>query len=364
MSDHFATLRAPHPVLLFVVMFLVTFAVQWVTWQRTYMFDTPQWTEAVQILSTGHLLPADHHVYGYPGTTVLGVATGLTKIGVEALLSIHLSIALIYSLFASGIVLLTYLLRPNIPWWPLVAWALILQHNVYFSTAPSAVLGPILMFFALLILFSLERKNYSLPLLALTGSAAGLAAATRLDIGSIVTATGVMVFAYMARSFRVLLLTSLIALAAFFIANPYMWAGAVEHLTATFEKISAHAGADGYNNVALKDMFIGSVLGSFAFFYLFLALFLKLPTTLPKGFVLWLTVASSVVIVTLFASIHHPPWIFYPMLVPLELFFPLLVMAIIPKTAEKLKISPATIGTFLLGAFVTYYAVRYQLYSH
>lgn len=365
MSDRFATLRAPRPILLFLVMLLTTFVIQWATWQRAYVFDDGQWIHAAAEMAEGRLIPHDDFVYGYPGTTVIGLTAAFLKVHLWSDLALKLAIAIIYSLAAAGAVLVAYLYRPKSVWWPLLAWALLLQHNVYFATPPSSLLGPMLALFAFLLLYALDRKKHSLLMLALIGAMGGVAAATRLDIGGIIVGTGILTFGLMTKSLRVFLLTALIALAAFVILNPFTWHDAYGYLIATIEKISAHASPEHNNGRgAFHAMFIASLSGSIAYFLTLVLAVTRLPVSVPRGYLYWIAGSSTLVLGSLFISAHHPVWIFYPALVTLELFFPLLVLPLLEPIARKLQMNPALLSAFLLGVYLTYYLVRYQLFSH
>lgn len=363
MQERFQTLAKPHPVVLFVVMFVVSLLVQHITWDRSFPFDGVYWIEAGSMMTEGKLIPPEHFVYGYPGTTVIGLAAGLLSLGIDGELALRLSMSLIFALFSAGVVLLAYLLRPHLAWWPLLAWALLLQHTTYFATPPSSVLGPMLTLFVLLVMYAVERKQTSLPFLALIGATAGIACATRLDIGGVITATGILTLALMTRSVRVFILAALIGLFFFTALTPFMWHDAFGYLYATLEKIFAHAGNETHGG-ALRAMFVASMFGTFSFFFLFISVFLKLPLSLSKGLFLWVTGAWSLLVVLLFFSEHHPAWIFYPVLVPLELLFPLFVAVSLPTICARLKIPLPVATAFLIGVYLTQYAVRYQLFTH
>lgn len=367
MSDRFATLRAPHPALLFAVMFITCFIIQSTTWVRSFPFDATHWVDAGNMLNQGQLIPTNHFVYGYPGTTVIGLTAGLIRFGVEGELALRLSIGFWYSLFSAISVLLAYLLRPKTAWWALAGWAFLLQSLVYFATPPSSVLGPMLTAFALLVLWVLEHKKQSFALLALIGMVGGICAVTRIDIGGLVVGTGILALSIATRSFRVFLLTSLTALLTFCALNPFMWnGGAIEHITATLEKIGKHAEVQegGRPGGVINAILSASFIGILAFFFTLTAPLHRLSLSLKKSFLIWACAITVAMLTALALSAHHPVWIFYPALFMWEIFLPILVISAVPRLANILKMNPAVLGAFLIGVHVTYYAVRYYLMTH
>lgn len=367
MSDRFATLRAPHPVLLFVVMFVACLAIQLTTWNRSFPFDAHNWVDAGRMLNQGQLIPTNHFVYGYPGTTVIGLTAGFIRLGADGELALRLSIGFWYSLFSAVSVLLAYLLRPKTAWWALAGWAFLLQSLVYFATPPSSVLGPMLTAFALLVLWVLEHKKQSFALLALIGIAGGICAVTRVDIGGLVVGTGILALSIATRSFRVFLLTSLTALLTFFALNPFMWnGGAIEHITATLEKIGKHAEMQegGNPDGVIKMVLSASFVGILALFFTLTAPLHRLPLSLKKSFLIWTSGVTVLLLGALTISAHHPVWIFYPALLLWEILLPILVISAVPRLANIVKMNPAVLGAFLIGVHLTYYIVRYYLMTH
>jgi|GEM_PF-1624549 len=363
MSDRFRRLISPHPLVLFCVVLITAFVIQVATWNRGYPFDSHLWVDAAAHMSAGTLISPEHLVYGYPGTTLLIPTAWFISLSVDGEQALRLSIAVIFSLATAASVLVAYLLFPRHPWWALLAWALLLQQKMYFATPPSSVLGPLLFLFILLIAYALHTKNKSLWMLALIGTVGALATATRIDIGGAVAGSGIVALALMMRSVRVFILTSLVSLLVFVATNPFMWSDAFGHLTATIEKIIEHADRPN-DGRAFFEMVSSSVFGSFTFFFLCFALFLKVPLALSRGVLIWIMGISTLLIGALFLSSHHPAWIFYPLMLPLELLFPLFVAAILPRLCTRLNIPLLVASSFLLGTYLTFYALRYQLLTH
>jgi hypothetical protein len=367
MSDRFATLRAPHPLVLFLLMFVICLTIQWTTWTRSFPFDSNYWVDAANILNQGQLIPTNHFVYGYPATTVIGLTAGFIRFGVDGETALRMSIGFWYSLFAAISVLLAYLLRPKTGWWALAGWAFLLQSLVYYATPPSSALGPILTAFALLVLWVLEHKKQSFALLAFIGMTGGIAAVTRIDLGGLMVGAGILALSIATRSFRVLVLTSLIALLTFCALNPFLWnGGAFEHITATLEKVGNHAeiqeGAK--RGEIITPILSASFVGILAFFFVLTAPLHHLPLSLKKSFLMWVCAVTLILLAALALSAHHPVWIFYPALFMWEIFLPILVISAVPKLANILKMNPAVLGAFLLGVHLTYYVVRYYLMTH
>lgn len=366
MSDRFHTLKNPHPLAVFLIMLIACLTIQWTTWERSYPFDSTYWVEASSLLSQGQLIPTNHFVYGYPGTTVIGLTSGLIKFGISGEMALRLSIGFWYSLFSAISVLLIYLLRPKTGWWAITAWALLLQSLVYFATPPSSVLGPMLSTFALLVLWVLEHKKTNLSLLALIGMVGGVCAVTRIDLGGIMVGSGILALAFATRSFRVFLITSLVALLTFCALNPFMWTDAFGHLLATLEKIGHHAEVQegGKPGGIIRAILSASMVGIFAFLLTICAPLYRAVLPFKKSFLVWICGVTVALLIALAISAHHPVWIFYPALFVWEIFLPIIVISAVPRIAHLLKMNPAVLGAFLLGAHLMYYAVRYYLMTH
>lgn len=366
MPDRFPTLRAPHPVALFIAMFIISFAVQWFTWNRLSPFDALEWQGAAQTLSTGQLIPTTHFVYGYPATTIIGLSSGLIALGTEAERALRISIGFWYSFFAAVSVVLAYLLRPKTAWWALAGCAFLMQSVVYYATPPSSALGPMLTAFALFVLWALENKRHSLLSLALIGITGGIATLTRIDLGGLVTGTGILALSFATRSFRVFLLTSLIALLTFCALNPFMWHDAFGHLTATLEKIGSHAELEGSlkPDGVLHAIVSASFVGFFTFLFALTAPLHRIPLSVKKSFLVWACAITALLLIALTFSAHRPVWIFYPALFMWEIFLPLFAISAIPRLSNILKMNPAVLSAFLLGAYVMYYPLRFYLMTN
>jgi hypothetical protein len=276
------------------------------------------------------------HAYGHPGgPVILGtiVVHHLAGISYETALPVFLT--LFNSVVIAAIAAVCQRLRPDSLWWLPVLGTLSVDKLYAVSTPTSAVVGPLLVLLTLvtlrITLGILEQKNVSWRWRAGWSLVAGLAVATRFDIGSITTAC---LFAVLmgamgtTPSWRQLAGMAAAACAVFVICDPYMWHMPVQHVSDLLGKAALHHQTFARNRLDLGEV---ASLSSLAFLGLaFTLLEQAVPGAawkkLPAVFV-WALLALTVALYGIFLSARYQavryfiPIVFiWQAVLPLQLF--------------------------------------------
>jgi len=268
------------------------------------------------------------HAYGHPGgPVILGTIAihHVAKADYETALPVFLTI--FNGMVIAAIATLCRRLRPDSLWWLPVLGTLSIDKLYAVSTPTSAVVGPLLVLLTLLTLRIVEQGAVSWRGSAGWSLVAGLAVATRFDIGSITT---LFLFGVLATTLRWRQLAGLAAAAftVFVVCDPYMWSMPVRHVGDLLGKAALH-----HQTFTPNRLDPGEAVSLSALAFLGLACTLLAQTVpgvtrkkLPAVFV-WALIALTVVLYGVFLSASYQavryfiPIVFiWQSLLPLQLF--------------------------------------------
>lgn len=210
------------------------------------------------------------HAYGHPGgPVILGTIAVHHLAGISYETALPVFLTLFNSIVIATIATLCRRLRPDSLWWLPVVGTLSVDKLYAVSTPTSAVVGPLLVLLTLvtlrITLGILEQEKVSWRWLAGWSIVAGLAVATRFDIGSITTA---FLFAVLMSGlgttlrWRQLAGMAMAAFAVFAICDPYMWHMPVQHVADLLGKAALHHQTFARNRLDLGEV---ASLSSLAF---------------------------------------------------------------------------------------------------
>ncbi len=220
---------------LFAGAFLVACLGQGFVFFNVGILDEAFWSAQARYVEAGspeQYNPA--HAYGHPGgPVILGTIAVHHLAGISYETALPVFLTLFNSIVIATIATLCRRLRPDSLWWLPVLGTLSIDKLYAVSTPTSAVVGPLLVLLTLLTLRItlgiLEHGAVSWWQLASWSLVAGLAVATRFDIGSI---TALFLFGVLATTLRrrQLAVIAVAAFAVFVACDPYMWYMPVCHV--------------------------------------------------------------------------------------------------------------------------------------
>lgn len=313
------------------------------------------WVDGVDHYASGRVRDHAHILDQYPATTILMPAGAFAAAGMSDDQALRLTMAVLISLVAALTAAVAFLLRPATWWWVFVAWLLVFQPLYTLSTPPSALLAPLAALFALLVLLARGRSDYSTAMLARIGLCGGAMLATRLDLSTVFVAAAT---GYLAgKRAAALPALSLFALASFCFFDPYFVLAPMEHVINIVERVLLHAEHLDKTN-ALDSITYASVFGVASLVLAGTLLACGRLRSLPADFAVFLMAVSAGITLILFASKHHPAWLFYPAFLVWELLLPLVVLdglrALRGAGGVRAVASRETTPIALAGAYMAY----------
>jgi hypothetical protein len=328
--------------------FLISCAVQTYLWFGPFLYvDSEYWTAAARQFAHGVLPPFSTFVAAHPATTILLPAAGLIISGVPSVYAIQITMIILISAAISIIVYLCREVRPQSLWWLGVAALLIPNPHYLKMTIPSALAALVACIYILLLLRTRERGSSRESFFWL-GICAGFLLATRIDVGlEILLISLPYLWWHAGKKFFALLPIA----ALFFVTlNPFLWAGLGDYAASFMLQMNDHLAETigfGYT-ISSAALPILSFLIGIAF--LLLRPYLS---SLPRDFLLWLVVSSSVLCGAVAISSYHPVRYFFPLIVIWEVLLPLFVFDILDRS--RLSDTPRALRRvqyLLLFAFV------------
>jgi hypothetical protein len=297
------------------------------------ILDEAIWSDQARFVEAGR--PEQYnaaHAYGHPGgPVILGTIAVHHLAGISYEMALPVFLTLFNSVVIAAIATLCCTLRPDSLWWLAVLGTLSVDKLYPVSTPTSAVVGPLLVLLSLITLRIVDQKLVSWRWLAGWSLVAGLAVATRFDIGSITTACLFAVLVSVMRptlGWRLLAGMVAAACAVFVACDPYMWHMPVQHVGDLFGKAALHHQTFTRNRLDLGEV---ASLSSLAFLGLaFTLLGQTVPglarKTLPAVFV-WALLSLTVLLYGIFLSASYQavryfiPIVFiWQAFLPLQLF--------------------------------------------
>ena len=216
---------------LFTAAFLVACLGQGFVFFNVGILDEAFWADQARYVEVGspeQYNPA--HAYGHPGgPVILGTIAVHHLAGSSYETARPVFLTLFNSIVIAAIATLCCRLRPDSLWWLPVLGMLSVDKLYAVSTPTSAVVGPLLVLLTLVTLRIVEQEKVSWWWLAGWSLVAGLAVATRFDVGSITTLFlfGVLMTTLRRRQLAVI---AVAAFAVFVACDPYMWYMPVHHV--------------------------------------------------------------------------------------------------------------------------------------
>ena len=319
---------------LYAVAFLTACLGQGFVFFNVGILDEAFWADQARYVEAGS--PEQYnaaHAYGHPGgPVILGTIAVHHLAGLSYETALPVFLTLFNSITIAAIATLCCRLRPGSLWWLPVVGTLSVDKLYAVSTPTSAVVGPLLVLLTLvtlrITLGMLEQEKVSWRWLAGWSLVAGLAVATRFDIGSITT---LCLFAVLMSGlgtnlrWRQLFGMAMAAFAAFVICDPYMWYMPVQHVGDLLGKAALHHQAFARNRLDLGEV---ASLSSLAFLGLaFTLLAQAVPGVarkkLPAVFV-WALLALTVALYGIFLSAsYQAARYFIPIVFIWQAFLPL-----------------------------------------
>ena len=356
---------------LFTVVFTLALLVQISRWFPAGVTDEILWsTAAVETAREGPWRP--QHDYGtttleidpafiYPGTTIILPASALDYAGVEPKKAIRASFALVMAFFIALASSVLAWLRPRALHWVPGTVLLILGPFYQVATVGSAAAVPLAALIALSYLAVEERARQGdvpISMLAFTGAAGGLAAATRLDAAAFVFGSAFVALCFSVR-WRAAL-AALAALATFLILDPYLWPAPLQYMS------SMHASMLRQETFALQpsalvwaEEFVLPVpLAALSFLLYACALFAPRLLPVPRRFAVWLVASTLLMCAVLLLASSRRLWYFYPFFALWEIFLPLIVVGLLEAMPQG-KTRPGAVRLLALlsmGALIAVYA--------
>jgi len=314
---------------LFIAAFFVACLGQGFVYFNVGILDEGFWSDQARFVEAGspeQYNPA--HAYGHPGgPIILGTIAvhHVAKAAYETALPVFLTI--FNGMVIAAITTLCRRLRPDSLWWLPVLGTLSFDKLYAVSTPTSAVAGPLLVLLTLLTLRIVEQGAASRRGSAGWSVVAGLAVATRFDIGAITTLFLFVVLATTLR-WRKLIGMAVAAFAVFAVCDPYMWYMPVRHVGDLLGKAALH-----HQTFTPNRLDPGEVVSLSAQAFLGLAFTLLTQTVpgvtrkkLPAVFV-WALIALTVALYAVFLSASYQavryfiPIVFiWQSILPLQLF--------------------------------------------
>ena len=318
---------------LFVGAFCVACLGQGFVFFNIGILDKAFWSDQARFVEAGN--PEQYnaaHAYGHPGgPVILGTIAVHHLAGISYETALPVFLTLFNSIVIATIATLCCRLRPDSLWWLPVVGTLSVDKLYAVSTPTSAVAGPLLVLLTLLTLWIVAHKVVSWRWLAGWSLVAGLAVATRFDIGSITTlclfAVLTSVLGTTAR-WRQLAGLAVAAFVVFVICDPYMWYMPVRHVGDLLGKATLHHQTFARNRLDLGEV---ASLSSLAFLGLAFTLLAqaapgvarnKLPAVFV-GALLALTVALyGIFLSASYQAVHYfiPIVFIWQAFLPLQLF--------------------------------------------
>ncbi len=323
---------------LFVFSFVFSFVFFSLRGNIFYISDGDMWSKQAYFFETEDNKQFNfERGYGHPGGPIIEGTIVLHKIlkipynNPDNILTFF--VVIFNSLFIAGTCVLAYLLKKNKYWWLTVLSTLSINILYEFATPPTAIVTPLISFLCLFTLYLCENKEkIKISQLSLWALTAGLAIATRVDIGGFC----ILVFLILLKSVINLkkifyVITGIIF--SFIIFDPYMWYMPIKHIKDLFFKIFFH-----YAEITPQHMSFFAIISISIFAFLsisFLTCILlskgKIKLPMPVKFsVAFLIMTVILYFVFLTARIQAERY-FQPIISIWEIFLPLFIFPFLPK---------------------------------
>lgn len=321
---------------LFTAAFLVACLGQGFVFFNAGILDEAFWADQARYVEAGspeQYNPA--HAYGHPGgPVILGTIAVHHLAGISYETALPVFLTLFNSIVIAAIATLCCRLRPDSLWWLPVVGTLSVDKLYAVSTPTSAVAGPLLVLLTLLTLRILEQDTVSWQGLAGWSLTAGLAVATRFDVGATTTAFLLAVLMSVLGTtlcWRQLAGLLAAAFAVFVICDPYMWYMPVRHIGDLLGKVALHHQTFSRNRLDPGEV---ASLSALAFLGVAVTLLARaapgvVPKRLPAVFV-WALIALTITLYVVFLTASYQAVrYFIPIVFIWQAFLPLALLDLV-----------------------------------
>jgi hypothetical protein len=303
--------------------------------------DESIWTTAAQTMYQGDVQAFPKlDAYMHPGGPAIEGTIGFLYL-FRSNYSVALTAFLIIfdSICVGLICMLAYILRKDLLW-PLTILGLLSFQSLYSEaslyidlTPPSMIASLVLPLLVLLTLYMYEAKgNVRTIVLVLWCALAGLLAAARIDVGSMMTA-GLLLFLLTLYDFKKVFYMGVGCVISFCVFDPFMWFDPIEQIRRLFGTATLYYSGTGfaqftYYIVNLEKVSLLGLMGLFLGL-VFLLRRKELPSVMPTRFLAFL-LGMTAVITTIFLSAHsQAARYFMPLVFVWEIFLPYFLFTLI-----------------------------------
>lgn len=312
---------------IFILSFLVAFVIQGFIFIKIGIVDLEMWANQAQYVQTDNPGQFDFsRAYGHPGGPIIEFSIFAHKtFGVSYQNSILIYIVFLDSLIIAASAALCYKLWGNNLLWPIVTIGLSSNWVYAFSTPPSITSSILLTFLCLLSLYIYKVRS-GIPLFALWTLVAGLSAATRIDISSVIT-MALIIFLKPKVSWREFFGILLATFVFFIIFDPFMWFMPLQHIKDLIFKIFYHYDQIDPSKIGFSLLATISspvILGIF----FSTALLIAKKESLPGRFILVLIVTTVFLYIIFLSAKYKAPRYFVPTMNIWQTFLPVSIFAL------------------------------------
>lgn len=328
----------------------------------SFVLDGQMWADQAMYVQTNDPRQFNFRTaYGHPGATVIdGVILIHTLSGLPYSISITIFLTFIDALLIAAICTLCFKLKSKTWWW--LGALIMFSSNVLFisATPPSAVVSLLIVLLGLISLYIYQQdKNQSGIVDTIWAVVAGLAIATRADIGSI-TALAFLIFLKLKLSWEKILTLGLGTGVTFAIVDSYMWYMPVQHLKDLIYKMTFHYADYTATHLALpelvqiSDIALISILLAIGF--VLLKKRVKFP--LPTAFAVTCGILTAICTTIFLTARSQAPRYFMPLIFIWELMLPLLVFTLFPKVKQSTQRTLPVLFLVLLAGYQIFLLVE------
>lgn len=352
----------------FVISLVLACSVQLISLFEIGPVDAVFWTKQASDVATGN--PDQYNptfAYGHPGGPVIeGTIATYIITGLPYNKSLLTFLGLFYGLLIALIASLCFALKKHALWWIPVLGVLSFDRLYLDATPPSALVSLILLLLFLLTLWIYEKKQIGWKSLTVWSLLAGMAVATRADIGSLTTVF-LSTLLLSKIPWKLWLKVMVGTFASFIIFDPYMWYMPIQHMSDLMSKMLFHY--DEFVPMPLRFGVIANIssLSFMSIVFAFIFIWNKKKWNvelLPNRFV-YTMLAETVLLYTIFLTSRYQAVRYYmPILFIWQALLPMYILSIIPKLRFSfLKTEKAQKrGALIFSIFIIAILVASQAY--
>jgi hypothetical protein len=326
------------------------FVIQLVPRTLFYFGDKSIWADQLRYFLNNDPRMFDFYLaYGHPGTVLLELGIVFhVLLGVSYATAMTLGESILIAAATAACSVLCFLLYRRSLWWLAAACTLLLNRMYMHATEPTAVVMPLVVLIVLATWWLWERQErISKWHCFLLGTVMGLAAASRLDAGVLVSLP-MFLLMWHRHGRRIVLPLFAGAGISFFMADPFLWFMPIQHITDLVRKFTLHYTRSYPSRVQPFTMdtisFVDAMWLSAVSFAWSLILFRRqrLARILPIPVMIVFFIISAIAMVVVFSSKFQVARYLYPLMMVWEVFLPLFILETLNPTnrRESVEASP------------------------